>query len=287
MQKMRVAAISTRNWIGQPERSVKNMTRWGRKAAEQAAELIVYPELCVNGYMHSTHAWDVAEPVPGPSVDKLIRLADELGAVLCFGIVERDADVAYNTQVLVSGSGIIGKQRKVHMPGYEYLYWRGGFEVETFDIGKARVGITICYDSLFAELTRTLYFKGAELLIMPFAYNTCHRSKFPEEDLSALTYRVTCYSNGFYGIVVNNAGARRKTQWETRAMRFPGWAGVIDPDGKVVAFTREKGNGEAMVVADLDPKKVAKKRRDMYFVPRCLRPEMYTQIWDSDQTGLS
>jgi hypothetical protein len=41
-----------------------------------------------------------------------------------------------------------------------------------------------------------------------------------------------------------------------------------------------------MVVADLDPEKLAKKRRDIYFVPRCLRPEMYTMIWDSDQTGL-
>jgi len=286
MQKLKVAAVSTRNWIGQPERSIENMTGWGRKAAEQGAELIVFPELCVNGYMLSTHAWDVAEPVPGPSVDKLIGVAGELGAILCFGIVERDADVAYNTQLLVSGSGIIGKQRKIHMPGHEYLYWRGGFEVETFDIGKARVGITICYDSLFAELTRTLYFKGAELLIMPFAYNTCHRSKFMEEDLSALSYRVACYSNGFYGIVVNNAGARKKTRWETKATRFPGWAGVIDPDGKLVAFTRQKGTGEAMVVADLDPKKIAKKRSNIYFVPRCLRPEMYTTVWDSDQTGL-
>jgi len=47
-----------------------------------------------------------------------------------------------------------------------------------------------------------------------------------------------------------------------------------------------KGNGEAMVVADLDPKKIAKKRSNIYFVPRCLRPEMYTTVWDSDQTGL-
>jgi len=54
----------------------------------------------------------------------------------------------------------------------------------------------------------------------------------------------------------------------------------------LVELMPRKGNGEAMVVADLDPKKIAKKRSNIYFVPRCLRPEMYTTVWDSDQTGL-
>ena len=285
MQKLVVAAVSTRNWIGQAARSIRNMAQWGRKAAAKGAEVIVYPELGVNGYVHSNRVWDIAEPVPGPSTDKLVALADELKGTLCFGILERDADIAYNTQVLVNGEGIIGKQRKIHMPGEEYLYWRGGFQVSTFDIGKACLGITICYDSLFSELVRTLYFKGAEVLIMPFAYGTGPRRKFPEDDVTALTYRVHCYSNGCYGVVVNNAGSRRKSKWEAKGAKFPGWAGVFGPDGSVVAFTRGKGNGEAMVVAELDPEKVAERRRDTYFVPRCLRPETYTQIWDSDQTG--
>jgi len=275
MQPLRVAAVSTKNWIGQPARSIGNLAGWARKAAEKGAELIVFPELCVNGYFHSTRAWDVAEPIPGPSTDKLVRLAEEVGAVLCFGILERDADVAYNTQVLVNGRGIIGAQRKIHMPGVEYLYWRGGFEVNTFDIGKARVGITICYDSLFSELCRTLFFLGAEVLIMPFAYSTPPRATFPEKDITALTYRVHCHSNGCYGILVNNAGTRRKTKQEGSKAKFPGWAGVIGPDGSVVAFTRQKGNGEAMVVADLNPEEIAKRRRNAYFVPRCLRPEIY------------
>ena len=108
---------------------------------------------------------------------------------------------------------MIGKQRKIHMPGKEYLYWRGGFDVAVFDVGKARVGITICYDALFAELARTLYFKGAEILIMPFAYNTkVPRSRFPEEHITALCYRTHCYENGFYGIACNNAGSRKKSQ---------------------------------------------------------------------------
>lgn len=284
MQELKVAAISTRNWIGQPDKALRNMERWARKAAEEDAELVVFPELGVNGYVHHEIVWDLAEPVPGPSTDRLIGLAGDLGIVICYGILENDADVTYNTQVLVNGDGIVGKQRKVHMPGPEYLYWRSGYEVDVFDIGKARVGIMICYDSLFSELARTLYFKGAEVLIMPFAYGTGPRSRFPEEDITGLCYRTTCFSNGCYGVVCNNAGTRKPNQWEPKGRSFPGWAGVFDPRGAVDSFTRGRGNGEAMSVSVLDPDKLARARRSTYFIPRCLRPEAYTQIDESDRS---
>jgi len=285
MQKLKAAAVSTRNFIGEPERSIRNMKKWARKAAEKGAELVVFPELCVNGYFHHAEVWDVAETIPGPSTDKLVAVAGELGVVLCYGILERDADVTFNTQVLVNGDGIIGKQRKIHMPGNEYLYWRGGFEIDAFDIGKARVGIMVCYDSLFMELARSLYFKGAEILIMPFAYGTMARARFPEEDLTGLCYRVACYSNGCYGVICNNAGTRGKNKYEPNGRKFPGWAGILGPDGSVVDFTRQRGNGEAMAIAELEPEKIAERRRNTYFVPRCLRPEMYVSIEDSDQTA--
>lgn len=275
MEEIKIAAVSTRNWIGEPEKSLENMARWAKKAAKQKAELVVFPELCVNGYFYHEAAWDLAELVPGPSTDMLIGLAADLGITICFGILERDADITYNTQVLVNGTGIIGKQRKIHMPGEEYLYWRSGSEIEVFDIGKVKVGITICYDSLFSELARSLYFKGAEVLIMPFAYDTVPRNRFPEEDITGMCYRTTCFSNGCYGIVCNNAGTRKKNKWEPKGRKFPGWAGVFGPQGEIVTFTREKGNGEAMAVAVLKPEKLAERRRNTYFIPRCLRPEIY------------
>jgi len=281
---LKVAAVSTQNYIGEVDRSLRTTAKWARKAAADQVGLIVFPELNISGYVHHNVTWDLAETIPGPSTDKLIELADEVNAVLCCGILERDADVVYNTQMLVNGNGIIGKQRKIHMPHVEYLYWRGGFEIETFDIGKARIGITICYDSLFTELARSLYFKGAEILIMPFAYQTMARNRFPEEDITGLCYRTTCYSNGCYGVICNNAGTRKKNQWEPKGRKFPGWAGVFGPDGSVVSFTRDKGNGERMVTASLEPEQIAERRRNACFVPRCLRPEIYHHINDSDQT---
>jgi len=279
MHDIRVAAVSTRNWIGQPRRAVKHMEDWAAKARSQGAEFIVFPELNVSGYFHSTETLKFAEPIPGPSTDRLVQLASELDVILCFGLLENDADVVYNTQVIVDGSGILGTQRKIHMPGIEYMYWRSGFEIEPIDIGKAQVGIAICYDALFMELARTLFFKGAEILVMPFAYNTpCKRKDAPSTDIGVMTYRVNCHSNGFFGIVCNNAGKRRKTKQEGSKAVFPGWAGVFGPEGDVLAWTKRPGNEEAMVVADLEAEKLYNRRRNSYFMPRCLMPDRYATI---------
>jgi predicted amidohydrolase len=250
-------------------------------AADEEAELVVFPELGVSGYVRDEVAWKLAEPVPGPSTEAVVAVAAEFGVTICFGLLEREADIVYNTQVLVNATGMIGKQRKIHMPGPEHLYWRGGFEVEVFDIGKARVGIMICYDSLFPEMARTLFFKGAEILIMPFAYSTGPRARFPEDDITALCYRSSCYQNGCFGVVCNNAEAKRDRDGKAKKQHFPGWAGVFDPDGSVVAFTRGKGYGEAMSIAVLEPDLLAARRSSPFFIPRSLRPEVYTHIRDT------
>ncbi len=286
MQDLRVAAVSTRNTIGRQNETIRGMESWCRKARDAGAEFVLFPELNVSGYFYSTETFDLSEPVPGPSTERIVELAGELGITIAFGLLENDADVVYNTQVIVDGGGILGKQRKIHMPGQEYLYWRGGFEIRTIDIGKARVGIAICYDALFPEMARTLFVRGAEILVMPFAYNTPGpRRTLPARDVGVMTYRAHCHSNGCFGILANNAGRRRKTAREGSAAVFPGWAGVFDPMGNVLAWTEEPGNGETMVVADLQARRLRDRRSDRYFIPRCLRPHLYRSIDDDGPAG--
>lgn len=279
MKTLVAAAVATRNWIGEPDRSIRNVRRWAERAADSGAELIVFPELGINGYIQHNVVWDIAEPIPGPSTDKLIAVAAELGVILSCGLLERDSDITYNTQVIVSGDGLLGKQRKIHMPGAEALYWRGGHSIEVIDIGKARAGIAICYDAGFAEMQRTLFCKGAEILIMPFAYATAGpRATLPERGVTIMGDRVACVSNGCFGLICNNAGKRPPSRWERKGHQFTGWAGVIGPNGEIEDFTRSRGHGEAMALATLDAAKLAEKRRSEFFIPRALRPEMYETI---------
>jgi nitrilase len=190
-------------------------------------------------------------------------------------LIEQDGDQYYCPHVLVNGSGIIGKQRKIHVPAHEQPYWRGGNSIEVFDIGKAKVGITVCRDSFFDEMTRTLYFRGAEIVIMPFTYYNVSRRIFLKETIHGMSLIKACWTNGFYAVVCNSAGDRPPNSWEPNGRRFPGWAGVISPWGRVIDFVEDDGNEEAMIIAELDPAELEDRRNHPNFLTAELRPELY------------
>ena len=75
MVNLTVAAASTESHIGQADRTIASMVRWVAAAKETSAELILFPELNVNGYIPAPAAREVAEPVPGPSTDKIVRIS--------------------------------------------------------------------------------------------------------------------------------------------------------------------------------------------------------------------
>ncbi len=280
MQKITVAAASVRNLIGQPDAAIENMRKWTAAAAEQGAELVLFPELNLSGHTLAPVAAEIAETVPGPSTEKLIRLAGEHQLALCFGIIEREGERGDNahvfcTQVLVNGDGIIGKQRKIHVPAQERPFWEPGNAIEVFDIGKARVGISICRDSFFDEMTRSLYFKGAELVLMPFGYYNVPRSRFLQELIHGMSIYKASWTNGFYSIFCNSAEGREPSPWEPNGRKFPGWAGIISPWGRLITYVGSEGNDESLVVETLEPEEMEDRRAHENFLAKELRPELY------------
>jgi (R)-amidase len=275
MEQFVAAAVSTRNLIGEQKAALENMETWIQRASEQGTELALFPELNVSGYVLDPIVAKIAEPVPGPSTEKVIRLAEQYQMAIAFGLIERDGDRLYCTHVLVNGQGIIGKQRKVHTPVQEQQYWGCGNEIEVFDIGKAKVGITVCRDSFFDEMTRTLYFKGAEIVLMPFGYYNVPRSQYLQGTIHGMSLVKSAWTNGYFELVCNSAGERPPSQIEPNGRKFPGWAGIIDPWGSVVEFVDREGNDESMVVRTLDPAILEDRRGHPNFLAKELRPELY------------
>lgn len=275
MQKLKVAAASIRNRLGDVDASLSDMAKWIRRAAEEGAELLLFPELNVTGHFRAPLVEQVAETVPGPSTEKIVALAAETGMTIAFGIIERDGDRHHCTHVLVDGSGLIGKQRKIHVPSQEQPYWQAGDSIDVFDIGKAKVGITVCRDSFFDEMTRTLYFKGAEIVLMPFGYFNVPRSRYLTETIHSMCIIKSCWTNGLYAVVCNSAEKREPSESEPRGRQFPGWAGVVNPWGEVIRFVDDDGNDERLVVEELDPEILADRRNHPNFLAEELRPELY------------
>jgi (R)-amidase len=278
METLSVAAVSTRNLIGQPDAALSDMRIWTEAAARQGAELVLFPELNVTGYIQHPIVRQFAEPIPGPSAEKAVQLARDIGVTLACGILERDNDQFFCTHILVNGSGLIGKQRKIHTPVQEQPFWGFGSAIGVFDVGKATVGIAICRDAFFDEMTRTLYFKGADIVLMPFGYYNVPRSRYLKESIHSMSIVKACWTNGYYALVCNSAENRSPSEWEPNGTRFPGWAGVIDPWGKVLAFVDREGNDEAMIVVEIGPDTLRDRRDHPNFLARELRPALYQLV---------
>lgn len=168
----------------------------------------------------------------------------------------------------MNGSGIIGKQRKIHVSAQEKPFWEAGNSIEVFDIGKARVGITICRDSFFDEMTRTLYFKGAEVVLMPFGYYNAPRSQFLKGTIHGMSIIKASWTNGFYSVVANSAEDRTPNEWEPEGRKFPGWAGIISPWGRVLRFMEDEGNNESLVVEEICVDELEDRRNHPNFLAK-------------------
>lgn len=275
MERITVAAVSSRNVLGQPENSLDHMRAWAEKAVRQGAELVLFPELNITGYIQHAIVRQFSEPIPGPSTEQAIRIARDLQATLSCGILEHENGQCYCSHIVVNGDGLLGKQRKIHTPVQEQPFWSLGDSINVFDVGKAKIGITVCRDSFFDEMTRTLYFKGAEIVFMPFGYYNVPRSRYLKETIHGMSIIKACWANGYYALVCNSAEDRPASEFEPRGNRFPGWAGVIDPWGNVLAYVDREGNDEAMVVVDLAPETLQDRRSHPNFLANELRTDLY------------
>jgi N-carbamoylputrescine amidase len=92
LNKIKMAAASISNYIGDTDKSVEKMDLWSYKAKQENADLVLFPELSLSGYIPASISKDIAETVPGPSVDRMIGIAENHSIIIGFGIIEKDKD---------------------------------------------------------------------------------------------------------------------------------------------------------------------------------------------------
>src|SRR5579864_7061249 len=214
MQSMRVAAVSMNGLLGEPERVLSAMDSWCERATAAKADFVLFPELVVHGHC-TPNTWELAEPVPeGPSVRRLVEIARRHRLFLSAGLSEKERDIVYNAQVLVGPDGYVGKQRKLHLSRDEVLFYKGGRDINVFDIGKCKVGAIICYDNQFPEIARVLALKGADVLLRPHAARVKMWDETPESAAAARryshdyfkAYAMRARENACFAVLADQAG---------------------------------------------------------------------------------
>ena len=252
---------------------------------------MLFPELVVHGHC-TPNTYELAERVPdGPSTQRLCRLANQYHVLISAGLSEKENDLVFNTQVLVGPDGYIGKQRKLHLSRDEVLFYKGGRNLPVFDLGKCRVGISICYDTMFPEVARILALRGAEVLLMPHAVREKAWDETPGSQQAARRwvaehYRVMiparCRENSCFAVAADQAGRAgcvdRYPKNSPSQPHHAGGAYIVDPEGKILAQTQEEQIEPELVVATLKAATIANERAAPNFTLKTRRPELFNEL---------
>ncbi|MGY5870951.1 MAG: nitrilase-related carbon-nitrogen hydrolase [Candidatus Thorarchaeota archaeon] len=136
----------------------------------EGVDFIVLPELFAIGFRHEDYDQEGAG-VPGSTSEFLSEIAKEHGAYVFATDVEKNGEKYYNTLAAANPSGeIVGTYRKIHPFQEERDVFDGGTSIVLMECGGIKVGVQICYDVRFPEISRRLALEGAEILIIPAAF---------------------------------------------------------------------------------------------------------------------
>ena len=249
---MRVAVAQTEPKLGEKERNLEVCLARLEEAAAAGAQLLVLPECAIPGYMFESgeEALPYAEEIPGPSTEALAEACRRLDVYAACGLLERDGDVLHNAAVLVGPEGLIGSYRKTHLPflGVDRFVVPGD-ELPVFETPLGRIGVEICYDLRFPEVTRTLALKGADIVAHPTNFPMAAKVQTEVITLARAA------ENRIYLLTANRVG---KERWG----EFCGWSQIVDPYGRRLAEADE--TEETLLVADVE---IEKARDKDYVIP--------------------
>lgn len=290
MQTLRVAAVSMNSPLGQQQQTFQQIANLCEQAAGEQVDLVLFPELVIHGHC-TPNTWEIAESVPdGPSVGRLIELAQQFGLFLSAGMSEKENDIVFNTQVLVGPNGYIGRQRKLHMSRDESFFYKGGREIGVFDIGKCKVASVICYDNQFPEVARIAALKGADVILMPHAAREGRWDDSPGSEAAARQrvfdffsgYRQRARENACFCVYADQAGVAGYVDSLPRdhfnQPHHPGGAMIIGPGGTILKHTQLEKICDEMIIEDLEADELAKFRSHPNYTLRTRRPELFGEL---------
>ena len=219
-------------------------------ARQKGARLVVFPECTLGGYLREPGPGESAPVLPrpldpaGPEIRRLVELAGDL--VVCVGYSEGGADGLYSSAVCVSGDGVLGRHRKVHLPPAERFAYTPGDRFAAFDTPVGRVGMLLCYDKLFAEASRALAADGAEIVACMAAWPVDRRNPAARvaADRQVRHFDVIDQARAIEHQVVW-VSANATGRWGP--LSFPGRSKIVCPDGVVLASTSRTGTAYAEV----------------------------------------
>ena len=249
------------------------------EAGEKGVQILCLQEIFNGPYFcpsQDTRWYDAAEPVPGPTTERMAAYAKKYNMVIVVPVYEKAMrGLFYNTAAVIDADGTyLGKYRKQHIPQVAPGFWEkffftpgdGGYPV--FKTKYATIGVYICYDRHFPEGARCLGLNGAEIVFNPSA-TVAGLSQY----LWKMEQPAHAVANGYFVGAINRVGT--EAPWNIG--KFYGTSYFVNPRGQFEAEGSE--DGDELIVADLDLSLIDEVRQTWQFY-RDRRPDAYEELVD-------
>jgi N-carbamoylputrescine amidase len=271
-----------------PQQNLDKAASRVAEAGRRGAQVVCLPELYRSPYFcqrEDQALFDLAEPVPGPSTERLSKVAREAGVAVVVPVFEKRAPGLYhNSAVILDADGrTAGLYRKMHIPDdpafYEKFYFTpGDLGFRAFDTRFGKVGTLICWDQWYPEGARLTALQGAAVLFYPTAIGWHPHEKAKhgahQRDAWRTVQRGHAIANGCYVAAVNRVGEEPGPPGQA-GLEFWGTSFLCDPFGVVLA--EASTSEEEILVAEVDLGRIEEVRRGWPFL-RDRRIDAYAGI---------
>ncbi|QFQ88528.1 carbon-nitrogen hydrolase family protein [Paracoccus kondratievae] len=245
-----------------PTRNLRKVHDHIAAEAGHGAQLILFPELVNTGYVEpmvpggpmTIPAADYAGALyhacaapDGPEIAALAEAAQQHDTHIVIGMGMRDpirAGVMRNCSLLIGPSGVLGCYAKIHQWQNEKLYFTGGDQIHTHAFGETRLGMQICYDIRFPEITRIMAMQGAGIVTSVWASFGAEDTPVADEALFLHRAYTRATENGVFFLSCNRCGSHG-------GQRFFGRSCALAPDGAVLGALDHDGEDVLRVEVDL------------------------------------
>jgi len=274
MREITVAIVQMKPLLGEPEENLVKMSEMiGTIASQQKVDLIVFPELITSGSELGLRFTELAQRIPGPTVNLIAQRANDYGIFVAFGMASKEKveSVLYNSAVLVGPDGeLVETYNKIHLRGEERMAFREGFKIPVAETEIGNIGLMLGYDLAYPEVARALALEGADLLCVMANWEASNIDEWK-------TYvRARAYENSMYMVAANRVG-------EDVTLTFGGESLIVGPRGELYASLSDETDEETgeplegFAVARIDLDDVRKYREEFQFI-QTRQPATYRSI---------
>ncbi|OXR48711.1 nitrilase [Pusillimonas sp. T2] len=292
-RNMKVGVVQTGSVYGDTAATIDKAEQWIAKAADQACELVVFPEAFVGGYPKGggfgvvvgvrTEAgrdefasyFQASIVVPGPETDRLSKAAAKAGAFVVMGVIERELGTLYCTVLFFSPTGeLLGKHRKLMPTAGERVVWGygDGSTLPVFDTPAGKMGAVLCWENYMPMLRMAMYAQDIAVYCTPTADD--RPTWVPSMQHIAREGRCYVLSScqfirrgdfpADYDCTISN---------DNDAILMRGGSVIVDPLGTVIAGP--VFDEDALLTAIIDPVQIARGKLDFDVAGSYARPDVF------------